>query len=139
MSFFAQMDGQFAGRGCLARTLQAHQHDGHRTGTFEIEGLVLRTHQRGELLVDDFYDLLARGQAGQHLLAKSLLLNVRDKRFDDPEMDIRLQQRHAHFTEALLDVAFRQLAVPLELLGYGIKLVGQVFKHYLSPISLLSS
>ena len=54
-------------------------------------------------------------------------------------MNIRLQKRQTHFTKAFLNVALRQLAVALELLEDRIELVGQVFKHTIYPIGLVSS
>ena len=66
-----------------------------------------RAHQFGELLIDDFYDLLARSQTGQNILPKRPNLDIRNELLDHPEMDIRLQQRHAHFAETVFDVAFR--------------------------------
>ena len=102
-----QIDRKFAGRGRFTRALESHQHDRHRPRALEIQLLMTRAHQFGELLIDDFYNLLPRRQTGQNILPQRPGLNIRNELFNNPEMHIRLQQRHAHFAEAFFDVAFR--------------------------------
>jgi hypothetical protein len=108
-------------------------------GPVEAELLVARAHEFGQLLVDDLDQLLTGRQAGQHLLAQRPLFDIGNELFDDPKVDIRFEERQAHLAQTFLDIALGQLAVALELLEDAVKLVGQVFKHTLAPIRLLSS
>ena len=123
MSALLQPVRQLARRGRLAGTLQArHQHDGRRLrGEFEL-GRVF-AEDVDQLIANDLDHLLGGRQRGQHLLADSLLADVFDQLFDDFEVDIGFQQRHANFLERFADVLFGQRALPSQVLKGALQLV----------------
>ena len=62
------------------------------------------THQLDQLLVQDADECLARSEAGGDFGAERLLLDALDEGLDHRQRDIGLEQRHAHFAQALTDV-----------------------------------
>ena len=66
-----------------------------RGGPAEREPRVRRSHQLGQLLVDDLDHLLARLEPLQHLLAERPLAHGSDELLDDLEVDVRLEQGEA--------------------------------------------
>src|SRR5947207_11296037 len=61
---------------CLARTLQADEHDHGRRLRREINADVLAAKNLDEFVADDFHDLLSRTQALEHFLAERFDLTV---------------------------------------------------------------
>ena len=70
--------------------------------------------QLHQLVVDDLDDLLPRGERLEDVLADGLGADALDKRLDDLEVDVGLEERHAHLAERLLDILLRQPAVTPE-------------------------
>ena len=78
----------------LAGALEAaEENDGGRSA--EREPRVRRSHQLGQLLVDDLDHLLARLEPLQHLLAERPLSHGFDELLHDLEVDVRLEQGEA--------------------------------------------
>jgi hypothetical protein len=71
--------------------------------------------QLDQLGVHDLHDLLGRRQRRQHVLPDRLFLDAIDEGADDLEVDVGLQERHAHLAERLLDVVLGQAAAPPSL------------------------
>ena len=96
--------------GRLAGALQARHQDHGRAGVGHRELAAGAAHQLGQLLVDDLDDLLARVEAVQHLGAEARSFSVVGERFDDFEVDVRLEQGEADLAHRRVDVGLAQLA-----------------------------
>ena len=76
----------------------------------EMERPIARGQQVHELVVDDLHDLLAGGQAREHVRPDRLLADARDEVLDDLEVDVRLEQRQADLAHRGIDVGLRDPA-----------------------------
>jgi hypothetical protein len=72
--------------------LQAYQHDHYGRGSFEVERTMLATQQAGELVTDDFKELLLGSQALENLLAERFCLDRIEKVFDHLHMDVGFEE-----------------------------------------------
>ena len=81
-----------------------------------------------QFFVNDLDHLLRRGERVQHLLAYRLLLDVFYKLFDNLEVDVGFEERHADFAQSGLHVFGRKLPF-----------AAQVFEDPLELISRLSN
>ena len=120
--------GELCGRGRLARALQAREED-HRRRTSEREARVTRAHERGELLVDDLHDLLARRQALEDVLPERALLHRRGEVAGDLEVHVRLEERQANLAHRLGDGLLVEASAATEAAERGLKLVGERVEH----------
>ncbi|MNY18512.1 hypothetical protein D3C86_1518930 [compost metagenome] len=128
LAFFKEAR-QLAGRGGLARTLQAcHQYHGRRHG-IERQVFVGGAHQAFELGLDNFHERLARRQAARHFGADSALLDLVDEVLDHRQGDVGFEQSHTHFAQRIFNVVFGQLGLASHMAQRLRKTVGQVFKH----------
>ena len=84
---------------------------------------MLSAHERGELFIDNFDDLLTGGEAGHDLLSQRPFLDAGDKRLDHLVMNIRLQKGHADLLQAVRNIRLGQLAVAFQFFEYCVKLV----------------
>ena len=75
-----------------------------------------RPEDRDQLVLDDLENLLSRRERRQHFLPEGLLPDSLDKLLDDPEIDVRLQQRRTDLAQAILDVLLGQLPLPAQVL-----------------------
>ena len=95
--------GQLGGRGGLARALQAdHRHDRGVAG--QVEYPVPGRQELDELVVHDLHDLLAGGEALEHIGTDRAFPNARHEVLDDLEVDVRLEQRQADLAHGGVDV-----------------------------------
>jgi hypothetical protein len=124
-----QRQRQLRRGGRLAGPLQAAEHDDRGSVAALRQLVVHRPHQRDELLVDDLDDLFCRVDAGQHLLADGLGLDVGDELLHHVQVDVRLEEDGADLAEALADVVRREPAAALELLERGGEALGHPFEH----------
>ena len=85
--------------------------------------------QADELVMDDLYDLLARGDALQHLLARALGLHPLDELPGDPEMDVGCEERGPDLAQRSRHVLVGKLAHPAQVSQRGGEFVCQGFKH----------
>ena len=96
--------------GSFTGTLQAAHHDDGRDFGRNIDPGLFRAHQRSQFLVDNFDDMLSRGQALQHLGTDGLFGNAGDKIFCHLIVDVRLQQSEANFPHGLFHISLGQLS-----------------------------
>ena len=73
--------------------------------------------QRDQFIVNDLHDLLARLNAGQHLIAEGFLLHASEEFLSHLEVDVRLQQRHTHLAQGLEILSSEILPSPRRFLN----------------------
>ncbi len=94
-----QVKRELGGAGRLARSVQPyHEYGAGRDGT-AIQSADGSSKDRYELLVGEVDDLLARVDAGQKVRLQHSLPNASDEVPGHPEVDVGLQQRHAHVAQ----------------------------------------
>ena len=69
---------------------------------------------------------LARRQASHHLLAEGLLLHAAHELLHHGQRDVRLEQRHAHLAQCVLDVVLGEPGLAAQVLDDGGKALGEV-------------
>ena len=77
-------------------------------------------HEGGELLIDDFDDLLGGGQALQHVGSHRPLSNGGDEILDNLVADIRLQQGQADLPHGLLHVGLGNSSLAPQAFEYAV-------------------
>jgi len=90
--------------------LQADHHDHGRRDGAELEPLATFAEHRGELVVDDFDQLLAGRHRAKLRDADGFFLDALEKFARELEVDVGLEQHATHFTEAFFDVGFGENA-----------------------------
>ena len=93
------------------------------------KSLGLAAEQLNQFIVNNFNDLLAGRKAGQHLTANSLFSYRGNKIFDYGVVDISFKKGPAHFTHAVLNIFFRQLAMAAKFLENSFQAIRKIFKH----------
>jgi hypothetical protein len=107
---------QLAGGGGLAGALQAgHEEHGGGLGG-EGQGRGVLAHQVGKFPVHHADELLAGGEAGEHLLAHGLFLHPGDEVAHHGQGHVGLQQGHAYLAQGVLDIGFGQAALAAQIL-----------------------
>ncbi len=91
-----------------------------------------RTHESGQLFVDDLDELLRGRQALQDLAAQGALLDPFDELLDHLEIDVGFEQRETDLAGGPLHVFVREFALPLEAVERCLQLVRKGVEH-LSP------
>ena len=86
--------------------------------------------QLDQLVVHDLDDLLARRERLEHVLPDGLLADAVDEALDDLEVDVGLEQRHAHLAQRLLDVVLGQPAAAAEPVEDGLQSRAQGVEHW---------
>ncbi len=113
----------------LARTLQADEHDHGRRRGGVADSFGVATKQLHQLRVDSLNNVLRGGQARRDLDALESRAHPLDELLDDPEVDVRFEQRQANFAQAGVDV-FRSKHTPAgDLLERRRQPVSQCLKH----------
>ena len=102
-ALLAQEQRELGGGGRLPGALEAREQDHGRRPAREGELRVAGAHQRGQLLVDDLHDLLARRQALEHVRAERALAHAADEVLDDLEVDVGLEQREPDLAHGARD------------------------------------
>ncbi|MDR6179696.1 hypothetical protein QE393_002956 [Pseudomonas sp. SORGH_AS 211] len=108
---FLEEARQLARGGGLPRALQAGHEDDRRRRDVERQILVRRAHDGFEFGAHDLHEGLPRRQALGHLGADRPLLDPVDELLDHRQGDVRLEQRHAHLAQGVLDVVFGELGL----------------------------
>ena len=124
-----ERERELRGRGRLARTLQAAQHEHDRpVGALRDLGID-RTHQLAEFFVNDLDDLFGRIDAREHVLAERLGFDAGDEIVEDVEVDVGFEEGAADFAQAFLDVLGSEPAATAELLERFGEAASNAFKH----------
>ena len=123
--------GELAAGGGFAGAVQAAHHQAERLGKAarQVELAAIGTEQRDHFIADDFDDLLPRLDAGDDLLAERLFLHAGDELLGDLEIDVRIEQGHAHLAQCLGDVGFADLAEAPEVAEGFLEFIAERVKH----------
>src|SRR5208283_1006181 len=113
--------------------MQTDHHDSGRL--IQIQWLVIATKQLRKFVIEDFYNLLARRNRSQDLLAQSLRLDLGDKLLRNLVMNVRLKQRQANLSQRVVYVCLRDRAVTPEILKNILKFVGKLREHGYAPLT----
>ncbi len=132
LPLLAQKAGELGAGGRLARALKPRHQDHRRSRRGEGEVAAGAAHERGQLLVHDLYDLLARIERVQDVRAQAALLHLRREFLDDLEVDVGLEQGETDLAHRLVDVGLGQLAPAANVRERGLKTIAQRVKHALS-------
>jgi len=122
---------KFAGGGGLARALQARHQDHRGRLCGKIQRIGLLAHQRNKLTMHHAHDRLSRGQAADYFRTQRLLAYAADEFPDHGQRDVGFQERHAHFSERLLDVGLGDSGLAAQRFDDARQAVGQVIEHRL--------
>ena len=104
--------------------MQADQHDRGRL-VREIQFGNASAQQFDQLVVDDLDDLLAGGDAFDHILADAFGFDRLDEFGDHVEVDVRIQQRQPDFPHRVGDIRLGQGALPPQLPENVVEFVAQ--------------
>ena len=115
---------QFAGGGGFARTLQADDQEDAGRLVGEAQLRFVAAEDLDQFVADDSDDLLGGREGREHFLAHGLLLDAFDELFDDFEIDVGFEQRHADFAQGRLHVFGGELAFAAQVLEDTLQFVG---------------
>ena len=137
-SVLLEMARELARDGRLADALQADQHDRRHAALFR-QRRVDGSHQRHELLVARLHEMLAGRHADHasgrvaharvHLLAERALLHAVEEVAHHRQVDVGLEQRHAHVAQRVGDVVLGQLAHTRQTLARSGESLGERLEH----------
>ena len=131
-----QPPGELPGRRRLAGAVESdHQDDGGRLRR-RLQSLYAAAEDRCQLLVGDLYDLLARREALEHVIAQGPLAYLADEVARDPEVDVGLQESHADLAQGRVHVLLREAALVAQPAEHAIQFFRQRLEHLL-PFCLL--
>jgi len=88
-------------------SLQAGHKDYCWRNSREVNVSLLSAHEGDQFVVDDPDESLTRCKTTNHFLADCFFPDPRNEFLDYRQSDIRFQQRHAHFAQCILNIAFR--------------------------------
>ncbi|CAB4850976.1 unannotated protein [freshwater metagenome] len=119
MTCLAQVQGQLASEGGLARALQTceQDHGGRVLGQSQPAGLTAE--DPDEFLVDNLDDLLGRIQRLRDLGAQGPLADPRGEIAHDGESNIGLEQRRADIAHGGVDIGLGQASLATQVLERG--------------------
>ena len=123
--------GELAAGGGFAGAVQAAHHQAERLceAARQVEFAALGAEQRDHLVADDFDDLLSGLDAGDDLLAERFLLHAGDELLGDLEINVRIEQGHAHLAQRLGDVGFADFAESPEVAEGLLEFIAERVKH----------
>ncbi len=107
-AFFLEAERELGGGGGFTGTVEAAEED--VSGGVEIDGGLVAAEEVGELVLEDFDDLLAGFDRLKNVGALSLNADVCDELLDDAEFDIRLEQGEPNFAQRVGDILLRDLS-----------------------------
>ena len=128
-ALLAKVDRQLGGVRRLAGTLQADHHQDLRRPVRSAERLALGAEDADQLFVDDADHRLGRRQRLQHVLTDGPLANGGDEVLDDPEVDVRLEQRPANLSHRVVDICLGQATFAREPAERFCQSIGEGIKH----------
>ena len=129
LSLLLEMSRELGGRGGLARALKSDQHDHGRWVWRHGEPVTRAAQQFHQLVAHHLDHLLPRRERCKDVLAHGLDADAPDEALDDLEVDVGLEESHAHFAQGLLDILIRQPAVATEQVEDAGEARGEVVEH----------
>jgi hypothetical protein len=117
----AQVPGELAGGGGLARALEAGHQDHRRLLAREDEVAPRSAHQLRELVVDELHHLLAGVERVEDVGPERALLDGCRELLDDLEVDVGLEQREPDLAHGLVDVVLGELAARADVAEGGLE------------------
>src|SRR5262249_51176768 len=115
----------------LAGALKAQNHDDRWRPGRHREPVGGAAKEIDQLAVHDRHDLLARGEALEDVVPHRLLADTLHEGPDDLEVDVRLEERHPHLAECLLDVVLGEAAGAPETVEDRLQTLRQGFEHWI--------
>jgi hypothetical protein len=110
MAMLGEPFAHFSGGGGFAGALQADDEpDGRRARTELRFGFAAE--EVGQLVANDFYDLLIGRKLQQHFLAEGFFADVGDEFVGDAEVYVAVEKRFADFGEAGVEMLVGELAL----------------------------
>ena len=91
--------------------------------------------QLSQLVADDFHDLLVRRELEHDLRPLGLRANLREQLVSHADVDVAIEQRLADLPHGCVQVFFRELSLPAEVLEDPLQFLGQVLKHVVRAIA----
>ncbi len=128
-----QAPRQFGGGRRFSGSLEPGHEEYRRRLRGKTQLHVLTAQQLHHLIPHHLDQLLPGGQRTHDLLAHGLFPDTGQEIPGDTKMNVRLQQRHANFSQAILHVGFAEMALATQLLEDVAQALGKVVKHGLSP------
>ena len=125
----AEMQGEFGGGGRLAGALQSDEQQRGGQRRAGDDGAVPLAEQFDELVVNEFDDLLAWGDAAQRVGFGGALLDAGGEVAGDLEVDVGLEEREADFAQRLVDVGVGEPPLVAEPGEHGREFVGERVEH----------
>ena len=119
----------FSNRGGLTGALQTGHHDNRGRLAGHIDGGLLRTHQDGQFLLHNFYNLLSGSKTLQNISAKCALFNGGHKILNNFVADVGFQQSHTHGSHCLVNICLGQLALAGQLLKSVLQFICQAAEN----------
>ena len=113
--FEHQLSGELAGRGRLTRPLQANHHDDRRRQRAHLEPLAPFAKHGGELIVDDFHQLLSWLDRLDLQHADGLLLYPFEELTGEREVHVGFEEDAAYLAQPFLDVGIGENATSAKL------------------------
>ncbi len=114
---------QFAGGGGFAGALQAddQKYAGRLVGEAQLR--FVAAEDLDQFLVNDLDDLLRRRERHEHFLAHGFLFDIFDELFDNTEVDVGFEERHADLPQGGLHVFSRKFAFAAQILENPLQLI----------------
>ena len=119
--------GELRGGGGFAGAVEAAEEDAG--GRVEVERDLIATEELGELVLEDFDDLLPGFDRFEDLGAHRLVLHVGDEGLGDGELDVGLEEGEADLAEGVGDVFFGDFPDAAEVAEGFVERVGEGGKH----------
>src|SRR5262245_4076782 len=121
------MQCQLRSRSCFARPVEANNQNSRLL--FDTKRLRIAAEERGQFVVENFYDLLTRRNAAKHSFPERFFFYAGNEFSGDLKIDIRFKQRHAHLAQRGIDVRLADDAMPTEIFENLLKFVAKLWKH----------
>jgi hypothetical protein len=127
---FGQAQGKLAGRGGLARALQAGHQDHRRRVESQVQpGRDFAAQHVDQAVIDDLDHLVGRLDRTDDRFAAGQFLGLADEVLDDRQGDVGLEQGDADFAQGFVDVLFGQHAATAETLEDAGKSLCKAVEH----------
>jgi hypothetical protein len=115
--------------------LETNEHDRCGKPAGKPQQAARAAHQFDQAVMYDLYDLLARGNAFEDLLANGPHPDVLYEILDHTKIDISLEKGHADLFQGHLNISLIQTASPPEFLKDAVQFFCKAFKHILSEVT----